>query len=482
MRSRPAHRHPTRAALPGATYLRAALPGVTVLRAALLGATLLTSGAAAQPMSPTRRVVGMVGEPDLHLPLGPVAGPALSMRGGRPSLELFDGALTMQPVTRLDLDMGGFRGQPMAPGGQPPKYLDDTRPGVPADGLLVRRARLGLQGSLLHAFTYGFAWEFAEAPGQQIEPGRLSRLFELQLAYDGLGWITPRIGAYTLMQTIPLSASSFDRPFLETPAVIVAATSLAGGDGRWAAGGEARGERWFASFYLSGPSLGVLNDGRNRGIVGRGNGLALDAPGLMLSLGFGGAVQFAPGRRGAPDQIRLRDYPEIRLDPTRLLDTGTIAAGQGWAAGPELQALLGPLYLQAEAQAIRIAAPGGGERRFRGWYVDAAVPLVGAPRQYDRLRAVFVRPPAEPLDPLAGTWGWMELAVRWSWLSLNDAPVRGGSQGVLGVALNWFPTQRLRWTLQYQVGDVRLQPGTRASPSGADRAFQSVAARIAFNW
>jgi phosphate-selective porin OprO/OprP len=276
---------------------------------------------------------------------------------------------------------------------------------------------------------------------------------------------------------------SFERTFLEAPAIVNVAMSLAAGDSRIALGAEARGARWFAAAYATEGTTTTLGDGRQRGLVGRATGMAVDRPWLRLSLGVNASVQLAPGVRGAPDIISLGDYPELRLDPTQLLDTGSIPASRGWAAGPELQALAGPVYLQAEAYAVQLdTTDGTGTRRFRGYYLDASLPLLGAPRRYDEKRGVFTRPDIATLDPAAGAWGWLELAARWSWLSLNDGPTRGGSQGIMGLALNWYPSERLRATLQYQRGDIRLAPGTAYSPSGADRAFQSLGARVAFNW
>jgi phosphate-selective porin OprO/OprP len=409
--------------------------------------------------------------------------PMFGMRGGRPTLTLGDGNLTIQPVTRFDLDMGGFRDQPLYYNGLPPKYLDDTRPGVPAQGLNMRRARLGLQGTYLQDFTYNFTWEFAQAPGTSFEPVKLSRLFELQTAYTGFGWITPRIGAFTLMHTIEFSMSSFELTFMERPSIIVVATSLASGDTRLAVGGEARGDRWFASAYAVNGSGAVLNDGRQRGFVGRANGVLVNEDSVKVILGLNAAAQLAPGTTGSPDTIRLRDYPELRLDPTRLLDTRSLVAGEGYAVGPELSAMLGPLYLQSEYQWVRISGDdGAGNRNFWGYYVTAAMPLIGAPRRHDRNRGVFARPRVEELNPKAGTWGWLELAARWSYINLNDAPTFGGTQGVLSVGLNYYPTSRLRVTLQYSNGSTKLSPGTPNSTTGADRAFQALAARVSFNW
>lgn len=413
----------------------------------------------------------------------PTEPPMLSMRSGRPTLTLFGGNLTIQPVTRLDLDMGGFRGQNLGLNDQPPKYLDETRPGIPSEGLNLRRGRVGLQGTYLEDFTYNFTWDFAVSPGSQWQPVKNSRLFELQTAYTGIKWVTPRIGFYTLMHTIEYSMSSFELTFMERPSIIAVATSLASGDSRLAVGGEARGERWFASLYLADGTSSTLNDSRQRGIVTRATGLAVNEDWLKLNVGGNAAWQLHPGLNTGPQQIRLRDYPELRLDPTRLLDTGNIRAGSGWAIGPELAAMIGPVYLQSEYQAIRVDADTGtGNRNFWGYYVTASVPLIGKPRRFSTSRGVFARPSFEDLNPNAGTWGWLELAARYSYVNLTDDPTQGGSQGVTSVALNYYPLSKLRVTLQYSNGQVRLAPGTSNSPFGVDRAFQAVAARIAFNW
>lgn len=413
----------------------------------------------------------------------PSAPPMLGMRGGRPTLSLFDGRFTMQPVLRLDADFGGFAGQGTDAAGQPPKFLDSDRAGVPAQGMNMRRARVGLQGTYLKDFTYNFTWDFAQSPGTQFDPVEFSRLFELQTAYTGLRWATLRVGAFTLMHTIEFSMSSFELPFLERPSIISIASSLASGDSRLAIGGEARGDRWFAAAYLADGSASTLNDGRQRGLAGRATGLVVSEAWAKVNLGLNAAVQLEPGTRGAADTIRLRDYPELRLDPTRLLDTRAIRAGEGYAVGPELSALLGPVYLQAEYQWIRLRAEdGAGDRNFWGYYVTATLPLLGAPRRYDRSRGVFTRPRIEELNPKAGEWGWLELAARYSYVNLNDAPTQGGSQSIASLGLNYYPASRLRMTLQYSTGDVRLAPGNPNSPSGYDRGFQAVAGRLAFNW
>lgn len=435
-------------------------------------------GPARPPPPPAMSAVMSAEQPGTaHTAMPGPAADGFSVQGGRPTLVLGGGLLTVQPLLRLDGDAGGFPDQPRGPRDRPPRFLDTARPGVPDHGLALRRARVGLQGGALHAFTWVAAWEFAQAPGSRLTPVKSSRLYELQAAYAGLPWITPRIGAFGLMHTLELATSSLENPFLERPSIIAAATGLASGDSRMALGAEARGAHWFAAAYLSAGTTTALHDGRQRGLAGRVSGMALDTEGMQLVLGANAAAQFRPVSSGRPDAVRLRDYPELRLEPTRLLDTRPFVAGAAHALGPELAARAGPLVLLAEYQRIATEGPGAApsHRGFRGWYVTAALPLAGsAPRRWEPARGAFVRPAFEPLDPAAGHWGWTELALRWSWIGLNDGAVRGGSQGVLSAALAWHPTRRLRASVQYSLGTVRLD--------GPDRAFQALAGRVAFNW
>jgi phosphate-selective porin OprO and OprP len=393
----------------------------------------------------------------------------------RPTLTFGGGSLTMQPVLRFDADGGGFWDQPGYYNGQPPKYLDGNRLGVPNEGLNMRRARLGLQGTFLRDFTYNFTWELAPGVGKEFEPGKNSRLFELQAAWTGLSWATLRAGVFTPMHLIEYSMSSFELPLLERPAIINIAASLASGTSRIGLGGEARGERWFASAYATDGLASALNDGHQRGLAGRAAGLMVSQPWMTLLVGGNGAIQFHPGNTPGPESFRLRDYPELRLDPTRLLDTRMVGAGSGHALGPEISGLVGPIYVQGEYQRVHIDANGGAPNSdFWGYYLTAALPLLGGPRRYAQTHGVFTRPRFEELNPAAGRWGWAEVVARWSYASLDNGSVRGGRQGIFHLGLNHYPTSWLRLSLQYSTGAVKLD--------GPDRSYQALAGRISFNW
>ena len=138
--------------------------------------------------------------------------------------------------------------------------------------------------------------------------------------------------------------------------------------------------------------------------------------------------------------------------------------------------MLGPVLFAAEYHQITTqgingqASPG-----FRGWYANIAVPLVGGQRRWDPARAVWTRPRFQDVNTAeAGARGYAEFVARYSYVNLYDTPVSGNSQAITSLALNYYPTQRVRISFEYANGNIRIP--------GPDRAFQAMAGRLAFNW
>ena len=405
---------------------------------ALLGLSVLfaTAGAAAQESAPP---------PD-----------GFGWRGARPTVTAFDGNLTASPVLRLDADAVSFFGQ--------------SRPGGFRSGANLRRGRVGLRGEALGDFEYSFIWDFGGS-----DPNDWGAIYQAEIAYTGLGWGTVRLGAFRPRHLPDFAGSSFDLPFLERATVSNLAASVASGDTRVALGFEARGERWFGSFYLTNGVLSERNDGQQRGVVGRVAVLAVDRPEAQLQIGFDGAWRFETGNG---DGASFNDYPELRVDTRQFLDTGPLRADAVHAVGPEVTARLGPLVVEAVWQSLGVdspAAAGGGARRFEGWYVQGIHPLLGPGRRRNARTGVWTRPGVsnQPLDPAAGRFGALEIAGRYSTADLRDGSTRGGRQRIWTAALNWFPRRDLKITAQYSSGAVDLD--------GRDRDFQAVGLRIALN-
>jgi len=378
----------------------------------------------------------------------------LRMQGPVPTLRLADGDFTLRPTARLDADAGSFFGQ--------------EEPGGYRSGVNLRRARLGVSGTAWRDVTFAVTWEFG---GQN--PNDYSNFYEAQLAYTGFEGVALRVGAFTPQHLPDYAGSSFDLPFLERSAIANVAASLASGDSRLAAGAETNGAlggggaRYNTSFYVTAGVGSAPHDEGQRGLIGRAVVLAVDRPGLQLQLGGDGAVQFHPGAGAGPESVRLDDYPELRVDGRRFLDSGAIPAGKAWATGPEAAARIGPILVEGLWQTVGVDADAGPARRYEGWSVSALVPLLGEPRQRVRDTGTWRRPSGD------GPLGAVELGLRYSTVDLRDGS-RGARQDIWTAGVNWYPTGRLRLAAQYENGRTAL-------PGGADRDFQAIGLRASFN-
>jgi phosphate-selective porin OprO/OprP len=378
----------------------------------------------------------------------------------KPTLRLGGGAFTASPILRLDADAGSYFGQD-APGGY-------------RSGVNLRRGRLGVRGTVLQDFSYNFTWDFGGAT-----PNDYSNLFEAQVAYTGLDGATIRAGAFTPQHLPEYAASSLDLLFMERASITSIASSLASGDTRLAVGIEGNGAigsggaRWNASGYVTGGVASTPNDDRQRGVAGRAVVLALAHPDLQLQLGVDFAAQLHPGTNPGPAAVRLRDYPELRVDSRRLLDSGSIPADHAMAVGPELAGRLGPLYFEALWQRVEIDATNGGDRSFEGWYIQGAYPLIGPARERNQDDGTWERPATEGwINPSANNWGALELAARYSTVDLRDG-TRGSNQSIWTVGLNWYLSRQLRLAAQYQNGTTNLFT--------SNRDFQAVGLRAIFS-
>src|SRR5206468_2048644 len=165
--------------------------------------------------------------------------------------------------------------------------------------------------------------------------------------------------------------------------------------------------------------------------------------------------------------IQLRDRPELRLDATRLVDTGAIDTRAASVYGAEFgfsshQFMLESEYFQYKIDRRVTTAIGPSNPDFSGWYVQGAWVLTGENRPYNPGEARFDAPKLNyNFNPAAGTWGAFELAARYSDLDLNyhdcgaghpipAAPascfdaVRGGEQKISSVGLNWYLNPAIR--------------------------------------
>lgn len=373
--------------------------------------------------------------------------------GDTPSLKLGD--LTLQPYLLLQLDEGGTFGQ--------------TRDGGQGTGSNLRRARVGVEATVADQFEMGAIWNFGGTPGNH------SHLYEADLAYTGFKPFVVRAGVFKPAFTLEYSQSGADILFLERASIVNIVGGLVAGGSRVGSQFGAAGERWFAAVFLTGGRTGPDARSDQRALLGRAAGLVIKTENVALHLGVSGSwLYHVPSGVAGVHTLSLSNQTELNIDNVApSLSTGPIPAQSAWLGGAEAGLGWGRLWLQGEWYGIRVerSPSSAGDVTFSGEYVQAAYTLIGKPRQWRSSTAAWGRPlPAENFNPAIGSWGAIELGARFSTVNLNDGRVQGGRQNVWTAGVNWYPTEPLRFSLEYEHADVAGGKAPRSLNAIAMRA------------
>jgi phosphate-selective porin OprO/OprP len=258
--------------------------------------------------------------------------------------------------------------------------------------------------------------------------------------------------------TLEYAQSAADILFLERASIVNVVGGLVAGAGRVGGQVGASNDRWFAAALLTGGQTGPGAQGDQRAVLGRVAGLIIKTDDIALHLGASGAwLYHVASNEDSQHNLTFSDQPELQVtnvDPS--LSTGSIAAHGARMGGLEAGLGWGRLWLQSEWYGI--AADAGrpdNDPFFSGWYAQAAYTLVGTPRHWKSKTASWGSPlPAESYDPSTGSWGAVEVGGRFSTIDLNDTPVRGGRQNVWTVGMSWYPTEPLRFIMEYQWAEI----------------------------
>lgn len=428
--------------------------------------------------------------------------PRMSLQAGRPTVSSPDGRFSFSPRLVVQLDAAYYdqaKARPLASdfrrgsvaGGRENSAARDL-----SNGANFRRARLGFEGTFNRDFGFRFVGEFG---GSGTEgPARVNDAF---LSYTGIAPFTFQLGAFSPPANMDDGTGVEDSLFIERATPAELSRALAGADGRIGLGVRHAGTHWFGAATLTTRTVNdtEVNDSQ-AAVVGRLAHLLYTSDEANVHLGISGTYVFKPADQG-PDAatnairtpMRLRDRPELRVDSTRLIDTGPIDAEGAYVGGIEFGSNWRSLFLQGEYFRYGISRRADfGTVNFSGWYVEGAWVLTGERRRYSIANGSFGAPRAIAPFTSAGGIGAWELALRYSRTNLNDNPglsgqapppggVRGGEQSILGVGVNWFLSSNARMSFNYLNVDVdRLNPAGpgNLTPFGTGPATPPIGAEI----
>lgn len=445
--------------------------------------------------------------------------PRISVTGGRPTFATADGrySLSLRGIAQADAGFyfqdpqgtaaADFRRGSVGAGSRENNAAQDL-----SNGVNFRRARLGVEGVLDQNFSYRLIVEFG---GSGTEgPARIN---DAWIAYTGFAPFTIQAGAFSPPANLEDSTSPEDQLFLERASGSELSRTIAGADGRVGIGIRATGHRSFAAATLT---SATVNDAESfdeqLAAVGRVATLLLtdqDGAGTYnVLVGANGSYVFNPPDQGLTTTpryaFRFRDRPELRLDSTRLIDTGAIDAQHVDTEGVEFAANYKNFMVQAEGYRFGIDRYNStlANPQFHGAYVEGSWVLTGESRRYNGNTASWQNPrPLRSFNPATGGYGAFELATRYSYMNLDYNPgaagtaaqpgqIRGGRQSIVSVGLNWYLNTNFKMLFDFEHVDVnRLNPagpgnlvpfgtGTATPPIGAQigQTFNAFAVRSQF--
>jgi phosphate-selective porin OprO/OprP len=259
-------------------------------------------------------------------------------------------------------------------------------------------------------------------------------------------------------------------------------------------------DRYWAGIYVTGPTSGTTHAFPEQlGAFGRFSYQVVQTSDTTLHVGVNAEGLMKPATSGGVRSVALSDRPELRLDPTTIINTGQLGSiGHPVASaavyGLELAGTWRNFYWQGEGFNYSVSRQGVPDNNFWGGYLAGAWTITGERRIYNPGSGAYGGiNPEHPfsLSPIGlGAW---ELAARYSFINLDDnagsglqggAPanagngVLGGRQQIMTLGLNWYPNTNIKFLLNYLHGTI-----DKPSTSGENGAsFDAVALRtqIAF--
>jgi phosphate-selective porin OprO and OprP len=470
--------------------------------------------------SASKAAAAYAAAPPPKSPASPPSAVAKMSAGNRPSICTPDGLNCIAITGRLHLDVGGYSYSPNT-AATTPQQLDN--------GVNARRARLGVLGTFMGDWNYGFVYDFGGssdgfggAAAGSLPGGGTSGIEIASLSYTGFkpfgGTLAIEGGYMDTLYTLDESTSSNDIMFMERASPGIVASNIAAGDFRSAAGARWYNDWLWVGSYVTGPTSGAIHSGSSTtpaATTEQAGGFAravlqyTAAKDVTFHIGGSGEFLFSPPHNIIANTytLTLSDRPELRIDPTTILTTGTLAnVKHASVYSVEAATSYGPFYAQGEYfwySVDRLDSTGFPNINFNGGYVEASWVLTGETHTYNAANAAYNGViPANPVTPFLsgvspspmpvkapvpasyGGWGAWEIAARYSVVDLNDrfgfaAPdgVAGGKQTVYTAGLNWYVNRNIRFMFNYLHGIIDKQASpTVTTDVGAK--FDAVAMRM----
>ncbi len=332
------------------------------------------------------------------------------------------------------------------------KYDRDKNP--LGDGTELRRARIGLDGTIFTDWDFKLSVDFADSDAD---------IKSAYLAYNGFDFGRVTLGQFKEPFSLEETTSSRYLTFMERALPNVLSTERSIGLGVHTFGSE-----WTAAAGVFGEPFDKDADDEGDegwGLTGRFTYAPFASNDRIIHLG--GSASF---RDPEDTAVRFRTRPESNVTNVRYVNTDFIADVDHFTRfGIEAAAVAGPFSLQGEYLRTDISRGSGSPNvDFDGWYASGSWFLTGESRRYRPDRGVFGG--VIPRRKL----GALELAARYSTVDLTDGWITGGEEDIITVGLNWYANPRVRIMANYLMIDNDKNANDAGTVLGNDNpnAFQ----------
>ena len=326
----------------------------------------------------------------------------------------------------------------------------------------LRRARLGVEGSMPGGFGYKFEVDFA---------GSSTVITDAFLDFEK-GAVTATVGQHNNFQGLEELTSSNDTSFIERAAFTDAF--------------DFQRRVGISAQYGKGPLLAqvglftasvedLLDDANDAvGVDGR----LVYAPTLgTTQLHFGGSVHYRDLGSTA-QRVIYRQRPLVHTTDVRFIGTPSLLAFDTLGYGLEAAAISGRFHAAGEVFWQHVNADIGYDPTFFGTAIEAGMFLTDDSRGYKGgvFKGVKVGDPVSD-----GGIGAIQANIRYDRLDLVDGPIVGGTQDGYEASLIWTPVDYVRFLTTY--GHLVYRDAIIPAAGGnRDYAVDEIAARaqIAF--
>ena len=324
------------------------------------------------------------------------------------------------------------------------KSLDRSIPGGDGEGVEFRRARFYMSGEANERIIWKAQIDFANG---SVE------LADMYIGMKGLGFLgTAKVGHVKQPYSLEELTSSKYITFMERSLASVFDSARNYG---LSFSNTLFDERatWSAGVFSPTDGTGFnFSSTADLDVSGRVTGLPLyqEEGRRLIHVGLSGSF-----RSRDNTSVRFRQRPEIHL-AQHYVDTGSQVTDGSGLLGAELAVVCGPFHISSEWKHTWIDEMVGGTSRAFGGYITTGIFLTGEHRPYKTSNGTWVGvDPLEPFDPSQGHWGSFEIATRYSYLEVEEKNLNGGRGQNIGVALNWYPYDSVRISVNYIYADVK---------------------------